>query len=222
MPKLCYMAAGKKCSYRLYSEEELSALCLNVRSGNRLDGNFPLSVETRHLNIRCGGITYMLPLYAERHPEITHPLALRSEGKTWYAGYWKSGECRCVGYVGRVRWNGFIKTYRADFHFVHFRDGRDYWVRMPWLDAGKTKSLGHHVCLHSGAVWEHSEHFSSGGKDEIAWTFDKFEVGDWNWDVSENWFFSSARMEHDPHGTFFVKGNGNKFWIEQTSGWYSE
>ena len=67
MPKLCYVAGGKRRFYRLYSEEELAALCLNVQSGKRLAGNFPLSKESRHLNIRCGGITYMLPLYTERH-----------------------------------------------------------------------------------------------------------------------------------------------------------
>ena len=219
MPKLCYMADGKKCSYRLYSEEELSSLCLNVRSGTRLARDFPLSVETRHLNIRCGGITYMLPLYAERHPEITHPLALRMEGKTWYAGYWKSEECSCDGYVRRAAWAGLQKTYEANFNF---KDSGGSAVRMPWLDAGRKQSLGHHVCLHSGAVWDHSEHFGSGGQSRISWFFNKVEFGDWSWDVSENWFFSSARMEHDPHRTFFVKGKGNKFWIEQTSGWSSE
>lgn len=216
MSKLCYVAGGKRHFYHLYSEAELAALCLNVQSGKRLAGNFPLSIETRHLNIKCGEVTYMLPLYTERQPEITYPLALRVEGKTWYAGYWKSEVCSCVGYVRRASSFFGGNTYEAHFDF---KDSGGSAVRMPWLDAGKTKSLGHHVCLHSGAAWDNWDRCDSGGKSHISWGFNKFEIGEWNWDVSENWFFSSARMEHDPHGTFFVKGKGNKFWIEQTSGW---
>lgn len=216
MPKLYYIKSGYKCSYQLYTAEELYNRCISAA------GLTP--TNTRYLYVQHGGKTYILPLYTAKPAGIDYPLCVRLNSVTYYAGYWKSktytsnASVSCSASIPEFL--HYDNYYKIKFSLDDTKTGY-----IPWVDAAQTKSQYYKISARRSS--DNTHNFSYAGTNFAKKYEGEYENGPHNeqfasgglaYHIYEN-YFNDAKMEQDADGNFYAKGKDNTFWVEQVAGW---
>lgn len=216
MPKFYYIKSGYKCSYQLYTAEELYNRCISA-------AGLP-PTNDRYLYVQYAAKIYILPLYTTNPRGIDYPFCVRIDGKTYYAGYWKSKT-----YTSSAD----VVCSRSDAKFFHYDNY--YKIRfylndkqtgyIPWVD--KAQTISQHYKISARRSLDNTHNFSYDGTNfakkyegeyENGPHKEQFASGGLAYHIYEN-YFVDAKMAQDKYGNFYAKGKDNTFWVEQVAGW---
>lgn len=216
MPRLYYISNGYKCSYQLYTAEELYNRCISAA------GLTP--TNTRYLYVQHDGKTYILPLYTAKPAGIDYPLCVRIGSVTYYAGYWKS---KTYTSNASVYCSASIPEFLHydNYYTIKFSLDDTKTGYIPWVDAAQTKSQYYKISARRSSDNTHNFSYAGTnfakkyeGSQENGPHNEQFASGGLAYHIYEN-YFNDAKMEQDAYGNFYAKGKDNTFWVEQVAGW---